>query len=245
MVSKKNPDVTIRVFFCRVINAMQDPAFVQQAFSDIAPRYVLTNHVLSLGIDVLWRRRVARLAADDKPQRILDLATGSGDLAVAVLETCPGAHLTAADFCEPMLEHARKRGLTDTLVADGMAMPFEDQTFDLVTIGFGLRNMADYPKAVQEMRRVLKPGGRLLVLDFSLPENILRLPYRFYLHYILPMVAGWLTGQRQAYEYLGGSIEKFPSGAAMCDLIAARGFRDVTQEPLSFGVASIYSAFRA
>ena len=203
---------------------MQDPRFVRKAFAAIAPRYVLANHVLSGGIDVLWRRRVAAEARARQPQRVLDLATGSGDLASAVAAACPGALVVAADFCAPMMEHAQRRGLPHLVVADGMALPFADGVFDAVTIGFGLRNMADYGGAVREMARVLRPGGCLLVLDFSRPAPWLRGLYRVYLHRVLPAVAGLLTGERGAYEYLGGSIESFPSGPAMTALLDAHGF---------------------
>lgn len=221
---------------------MQDPTFVQKAFAAIAPRYVLANHVLSGGIDVLWRRRVAELARQWMPEKVLDVATGSGDLAAAVQGACPEALVVGADFCAPMMAHARRRGLRHLVVADGMALPFADAVFDMVTVGFGLRNMADYGGAAREMARVLRPGGRLVVLDFSQPAGWLRGPYRFYLHKILPRVAGWVTGERAAYEYLGGSIEQFPSGPAMADLLCRHGFASAEWIPLTGGIASIYVA---
>ena len=221
---------------------MQDPGNVRSAFARIASRYVLANHVLSLGIDVLWRRRVAREVRGIAPKRVLDLATGSGDLAEAVAAACPSAEVIGADFCLPMLEVARKRGLPALVAADGMRLPFADGVFDAVTVGFGLRNMADWPGAVREMARVLRPGGRLVILDFSLPDGLLRGPYRFYLHRILPCIAGWITGQRDAYEYLGGSIEKFPSGAAMNSLLTEQGFAKSRNHPLSGGISSMYVA---
>lgn len=223
---------------------MQDPNFVQKAFAAIAPRYVLANHVLSGGIDVLWRRRVAALARERRPERVLDLATGSGDLAAAVAAACPGVQVVAADFCAPMMEHARRRGLPNLVVADGMALPFAAAAFDLVTVGFGLRNMADYGGAVREMARVLRPGGCLLVLDFSQPSPWLRGAYKFYLHRVLPAVAGRLTGERGAYEYLGGSIESFPSGAAMNALLNSHGFSQSRWIPLTGGIASLYVAVK-
>jgi demethylmenaquinone methyltransferase/2-methoxy-6-polyprenyl-1,4-benzoquinol methylase len=153
---------------------MQDPEFVKQAFTDIADRYVVTNHVLSGGIDILWRKGVAKQVAVLKPERVLDLATGSGDLAMEILKKVPDTHVTCGDFCEPMLAEAAKRGLKDLVVADGMDLPFEDASYDVVTIGFGLRNMADWPLGVREMARVLKPGGTLIVLEFALPKGALR-----------------------------------------------------------------------
>lgn len=222
----------------------QDPVFVRGAFAAIADRYVLTNHVLSLGIDVLWRRRVARIVAAERPSYVLDLATGSGDLAEAVSRACgPGTRVIGADFCAPMLRHARDRGLPALVVADGMRLPFPDAVFDAVTIGYGLRNMESWQGALGEMRRVLKPGGRLVILDFSLPNApLLRAPYRFYLHRVLPSLGGWLTGNRGAYAYLGESIERFPAGAAMCGLIEANGFAEAAALPLWGGISSIYTA---
>ena len=219
----------------------QNPAFVHRAFSAIASRYVLTNHVLSLGIDILWRRRVVTLVREVAPQRVLDVATGSGDLAGMVGRAVPGARVIGADFCAPMLDEARKRGLPDLMVCDGLALPFPDDTFDALTIGYGLRNMADWGAALREFSRVLKPGGRLVVLDFSLPTNpVLKAPYRFYLHRVLPFLAGALTGNREAYAYLGDSIERFPSGARMLDLIRDCGFDEVHWEPQMGGISSVY-----
>lgn len=220
----------------------QDPAFVRRAFASIADRYVLTNHVLSLGIDVLWRRRVAAMVAAMAPDRVLDLATGSGDLAEAVSRACgPDTRVIGADFCAPMLCHARGRGLRDLVVADGMRLPFDDSSFDAITIGYGLRNMESWPGALREMRRVLRPGGLLVILDFSLPASPpLRAPYRFYLHRVLPTLGGWLTGNREAYAYLGESIERFPSGRAMTDLMTANGFESAEAIPLWGGISSIY-----
>lgn len=221
---------------------MQDPVYVKGAFERIAGRYVLTNHVLSCGTDIWWRRKVARIVAGWRPGRVLDVATGTGDLALAIQRACPGAEVTGSDFSPGMLDHAKRRGVARTVVADALAMPFGDGGFDVVTVAFGLRNMADWGAALREMRRVLRPGGHLLVLDFSLPRGVLRGPYRWYLHKALPLMAGWLTGQAEAYRYLGGTIEGFPSGADMCRLIEANGFQGAAVCPLTCGVASIYTA---
>jgi len=218
----------------------QDPVFVRNAFSSIAKRYVLTNHVLSMGVDILWRRRVATMVRDFGAQLILDVASGSGDLAEAVIKKLPEAEVIGADFCAPMLEQARLRGLPLLLVADGMKLPFEDGVFDAVTIGYGLRNMETWDGALRELSRVLKPGAHLVILDFSLPKGILRGPYRFYLHRILPIIGGLLTGNREAFDYLSDSIERFPSGEEMCALIKANGFDEAVSYPLWRGISSIY-----
>jgi len=226
-----------------VLQRDQDPEFVQGVFSSIADRYVLTNHVLSLGIDILWRKRVARLVAAENPESVLDLATGSGDLAAEMQAACPEATVFGADFCAPMMRHAReKRGMKNLLVADAMQLPFEDGAFDAITVAYGLRNMASWERALREMNRVLSPGGQLVVLDFSLPTaRLLRDPYRLYLHKILPSIGGFLTRNRDAYAYLGDSIERFPSGAAMTSLIEKCGFDTATSIPLLGGISTIYT----
>lgn len=221
---------------------MQDPKYVKEAFSRIADRYVVTNHVLSAGTDILWRKKVGRMVADWEPETILDVATGTGDLALEIQAKCPNAKVTGSDFCEEMLAYAADSGVRETVVADAMKMPFEDDSYDVLTVAFGLRNMASWPDALKEMRRVIKPGGHLLVLDFSLPTGMLRGPYRFYLNKVLPKIAGAITGEGDAYEYLAGTIEQFPSGKEMRDLIESSGFRDAESCPLTFGVASIYTA---
>ena len=175
------------------------------------------------------------------PVKILDLATGSGDLALALAKTNPGAIVTAADFCLPMLEMARRKGVPNLVQADGLCLPFPDQFFDVVTVAFGLRNMANWGLAIEEMRRVLRPGGTMFVMDFSLPESPLVLPfYRLYLHGVLPFLAELATGRRDAYEYLGGSIENFPSGLQMNSLLKARGFDCEPPVSLAFGAVAIY-----
>lgn len=225
---------------------MQDAGFVRQAFAGIASRYVLANHVLSLGIDCLWRRTTAKRIATLKPRRILDLATGSGDLAQAVQSACPDAKVLGADFSVPMMREAQARRFHTLIAADGMALPFQDGVFDVLTVAFGLRNMASWPAALQEMSRVLRPGGRLFVLDFSIPRfPSIRQLYLFYLKQIMPRIAGWITGQRDAYVYLCGSIERFPSGKDMEALICANGFLSATTTPLTFGIASLYEARKA
>lgn len=212
-------------------------------FSSIAGRYDLANHLLSGGMDFLWRERVARLVAGKRPRRILDLATGSGDLALELKKSCPEALVVGADFCLPMLGQAAGKHVPHLVQADGLALPFSDGAFDAVTVAFGLRNMASWERALREMGRVLRPGGLLVVLDFSLPEaGPLRTAYRFYLHHVLPRVAGWMTGRPEAYEYLGASIEKFPRGSSMAALMLACGLEARRPEPLCLGIVSLYAA---
>jgi demethylmenaquinone methyltransferase/2-methoxy-6-polyprenyl-1,4-benzoquinol methylase len=222
---------------------MQDAGFVRKAFAGIASRYVLANHVLSLGVDVLWRRKTARLVAAMQPQMILDLATGSGDLARTIRQACPCAKILGADFSVPMMREAQRRSFDTLVAADGMALPFKSASYDVLTVAFGLRNMASWPEALIEMRRVLKSRGHLVVLDFSIPSlPLLRPAYLFYLKNVMPRIAGWITGQRAAYEYLCSSVERFPSGTEMQNLILSCGFDTVKTHRLSFGIASLYIA---
>lgn len=221
---------------------MPDPTYVKEAFARIADRYVFTNHVLSFGADVWWRWRVTRRVRKLKPTRVLDVASGTGDLALSIQDALPQTEVVATDFCAEMLEHASDRGVRKTLVADALKLPFADADFDVVTVAFGLRNMGDYVLALKEMRRVLKPGGQLFILDFSLPSGILRGPYRLYLHHVLPKLAGFLTKQKDAYEYLGGSIEQFPAGETMISLLHDTGFDTASAAPMTFGVVTVYQA---
>ena len=221
---------------------MPDPAYVHAAFSSIAERYVTANHILSLGTDVLWRQRVVQRVAEWKPRRLLDIATGTGDLALAITSALPEVEVLGTDFCRPMLDVAVQRGLTNVLEADALHLPLPDASFDVATVAFGLRNMADYAAALREFRRVLRPGGHLLVLDFSMPEGIFAAPYRLYLHLVLPKIAGWVTGNSGAYDYLGESIEAFPRGPEFCRLLTDCGYLAPTCLPLCMGIASIYTA---
>ncbi|MCK9588127.1 MAG: ubiquinone/menaquinone biosynthesis methyltransferase [Terrimicrobiaceae bacterium] len=224
----------------------QDPEFVQKTFSSIAGRYDLANHLLSGGLDFIWRSCVSRLVAAARPSRILDLATGSGDLAVALRKACPSAQVIGADFCLPMLGEARRKNVPCLVQADGLALPFREATFDAVTVAFGLRNMASWETALAEMRRVLRPGGLLVLLDFSLPpRGPLREVYRIYLHHVLPRVAGWATGRAAAYEYLGESIEAFPRGSGMAAFIESCGFHCEAPRMMCFGIVSLYAARKA
>jgi demethylmenaquinone methyltransferase / 2-methoxy-6-polyprenyl-1,4-benzoquinol methylase len=212
-------------------------------FGAIARRYDLANHALSCGTDFYWRKCAANMVANWRPRKIVDLATGTGDLALAVQKKLPDAEVTGVDFVPEMLELARRKGVRETILADAMKLPFPDASFDCVTIAFGLRNMENWRDALVEMSRVLKRDGRLLVLEFSMPTvSIVHTIYRFYLHRCLPLLGSFLTRKKSAYDYLGDSIEEFPSGHAMIDLIEASGFKHVTLQPLSYGVATIYTA---
>ena len=212
-------------------------------FGSIAARYDLANHLLSCGIDFYWRKRAAEIVTSWRANKIADLATGTGDLALALQKKLPDAEIVGVDFLPEMLELAKQKGVRKTVVADAMKLPFAEASFDCVTVAFGLRNMEDWGEALAEMLRVLEANGHLLVLEFSLPTlPSLRAIYRFYLHRCLPLFGSLLTRKRSAYDYLGDSIEEFPGGDAMCQLIATRGFQNPNAQPLSGGIVTIYTA---
>lgn len=223
-------------------------------FDRIAPRYDLVNRVLSFGRDVAWRRALARPLADRRAIRLLDLATGTGDQILHLLDA--GADIASAvgiDMAPEMLRRGREkvaqRGLTDRVTlqeGDATRLPFGDAAFDAVTIAFGIRNVGDVPRALREMRRVLRPGGCALILEFSLPRRALtRAAGLFYLRHILPVVGGWISGDAGAYRYLNRTIEAFPCGEAFCQLMRDAGFDGVSAAPLTLGVATLYKGDRA
>ena len=220
----------------------RDPGAVRAMFDQIARRYDLANHLLSGGADFLWRRRATKIVQQWEPRRILDVATGSGDLALAMQRRLPAAEIIATDFSAEMLNSAKRKGVRETVLADALRLPFREESFDCVTVAFGLRNMVDWALALREMHRVLRTEGRLLVLDFSIPKRAFRPAYRFYLHRCLPSLASLVTGQKAAYDYLGSSIEMFPSGNEMRRLIEESGFATATAESLTGGIATIYTA---
>jgi len=234
--------------------SMPDPVAVNSMFARIARRYDLANRCLSGGIDLWWRRRLVAAVRRARPHAVLDLATGSGDVAFALARgLAPDTDILGMDFCPPMLDEAvaKKTAGGGSRYArvrfqpgDGMALPLADASFDAVTIAFGLRNMADRHQALREMRRVLRPGGNLFVLEFSQPYAWFRPWYLFYLRRVLPRLAGALTGDRAAYVYLNETIEEFPNRPALAGEIAAAGFARVRARALTLGIAALHEASR-
>jgi demethylmenaquinone methyltransferase/2-methoxy-6-polyprenyl-1,4-benzoquinol methylase len=223
----------------------RSPEAVRAMFGSIARRYDLANHLLSCGCDFIWRQRASEIVAGWKPNTIIDLATGTGDLALALERALPNSEITGADFSEEMLAVAKAKGVGRVLVADALALPFADRSFDCLTIAFGLRNIKDWSAALREMARVLTAKGNLLVMEFSLPRlSVLRSLYRLYLHRLLPVLGSFLTGKKSAYDYLGDSIEQFPGGEELLRLIEANGFCDAVAKPLMGGIVTIYTAKR-
>jgi demethylmenaquinone methyltransferase/2-methoxy-6-polyprenyl-1,4-benzoquinol methylase len=226
-------------------SAGRDPVAVSEMFGAIARRYDLANHLLSCGCDFYWRKRAAEIVASWRPKQIVDLATGTGDLALVLEKRMPDAEITAADFSEEMLAIAKQKGVRQTMLADILALPFADRSFDCATIAFGLRNVQDWNAGLREIARVIRDQGHVLVLEFSLPQlPMLRAAYRFYLHRCMPLIGAILTKKKNAYDYLGDSIEQFPNGAAMLCLMEANGFTDAKAEPLTGGIVTIYTGVR-
>lgn len=227
---------------------MPEAKAVNKFFSDIAPSYDLANRVMSSGIDVGWRRYLARRVSASHPVDLLDLATGSGDVAFTLARKVKSAQrILATDFCQPMLDQAmlkqssRRRGeLISFQQADCLNLPMHDNSFDVVTIAFGLRNLEDRAKGLAEMLRVLRPGGRLLVLEFTQPDRWVRGFYYGYLKHIIPRISGKLTGHEDAYEYLGSSIEAFPEKAKLAAELEAVGFTDIRVKGLTFSIAAVH-----
>jgi demethylmenaquinone methyltransferase/2-methoxy-6-polyprenyl-1,4-benzoquinol methylase len=230
---------------------MPDPNAVNDMFGRIAPRYDLANHVLSLGIDRWWRWHQVRGVIQKCPKTVVDLATGSGDVAFALAgKLPPDAHVLGLDFCQPMLDcaNAKKERIrggapVEFRFGDGLDLPLEDDSVDALTISFGLRNMEDRARALSEIRRVLKPGrGHLHLLEFSQPRAWFRPAYNFYLRHLLPRIARLLTGDQSAYDYLGDTIESFPDRTCMANEISAAGFSEVTHRGLTFGIVALHVA---
>lgn len=217
-------------------------------FNNIASKYDLLNHVLSLGIDKGWRRKSIRMLEKEKPRKMLDVATGTGDFAIAALKLKPES-IDGIDIAEKMLEAGRiklnRLGLNDVIhlsKGDSEEIPFADNTFDAITVGFGVRNFEDLEKGLREMYRVLKPGGTSVVLEFSNPETFpVKQLYRFYFHRILPVIGRMVSKDHAAYSYLPESVKEFPSGEKFLAIYRNAGFTETHRIPLTFGIASIYT----
>ena len=225
---------------------------VRRMFDDIAPTYDRLNHLLSFDIDRLWRRRVVRLVRRTGAMRILDMATGTGDLAIEMALRIRGCSVCGADISTQMLEHARRKivrcGLDERIIlmeCDGEKIPLQSGSVDAATVGFGIRNFAHPERGLSELFRTIRSGGHLVVLEFSNPRNSLAAAlYRFYSHRLLPLVGGALSHNRAAYEYLPDSVDRFPEPEEFVGMIGAAGFTDAAKHSMSLGIAHIYTATR-
>ena len=226
-------------------------AFVRQMFDGIARRYDLLNHLLSLGIDILWRKKTIDRLQPGSNWRILDLATGTGDLGFECGKRTGDIQVVGVDPSVPMLREGTKKNASRAnpvafLCGDGECLPFGEGTFDGVTIGFGIRNMAELETALSEMCRVLKVGGRVAVLEFSRPRApVFRGLYNFYFERILPRIGHLVSRDPNAYRYLYESVMRFPEGADFCQRLSDAGFADIQVVRLSFGIATIYLASKS
>jgi demethylmenaquinone methyltransferase/2-methoxy-6-polyprenyl-1,4-benzoquinol methylase len=229
-------------------NEQQAATWVRGMFGRIAPRYDLLNHLLSMNIDRYWRARtVARVSSvlSRSEARALDICCGTGDLMLA-LESRGSAHMYGSDFCHPMLVAARQkvekgRFRSKLFEADALRLPLADASFDLITIAFGFRNLANYQAGFEELRRILRPGGLAAILEFSTPPNpaLARL-YGFYSRNILPTIGGLISGSKDAYSYLPESVRKFPGAPDLADQMRAAGFANVRFERMTAGIVALH-----
>ena len=221
-------------------------------FARIAPRYDLVNRILTGGIDLYWRNLLTRRVAARKPKAVVDLATGSGDVAFALQKKLgPDCALTGIDFCQPMLDQALKRqekkNSQNPIVfrqGDILKLEVETESIDVVTISFGLRNLADRAQGLAEIHRILRPGGELVILEFTQPYRWLRPFYFFYLRRILPYLAGFLSGDLSAYRYLNKSIEAFPDRAEISAELKSAGFVVEEARPLTGGIVCLHRGLK-
>lgn len=223
-------------------------AWVRAMFGRVAPRYDLANHLLSFNIDRYWRahtvRRVRHIVRNPAA-RILDICCGTGDLVLS-LERARGSPVLGSDFCHPMLVAARdkferERKLSPLFEADALALPLADASFDLLTVAFGFRNLANYEAGLREMRRVLRPGGTAAILEFSQPPNAaFAALYNFYARRVLPWIGGTISGDQGAYAYLPESVRKFPRAAELADQMRRAGFSHASYEYLTGGIVALH-----
>lgn len=217
-------------------------------FDQIAPTYDALNHLLSLGIDIYWRRQMLKELPERSSLTCLDLACGTGDVSLALATSPKIAQIEGLDLSAGMIEHGRKKiekkQLTEKIqlnLGDGVEIPRPDQSVDVVTLTFGIRNFSDPEKSLRNIRRVLKPGGKALILEFGMPKNFLvRAVYTFYFRYLLPFVGNLLSGHKDAYTYLNKTVEDFPFGEPFAKWMREAGLENVRYRRLSFGIAYLY-----
>ena len=219
-------------------------------FDNISGEYDSLNRVISFGIDVKWRKKVVQLVADTNPDSVLDIATGTGDLIINLAKNTKASKLIGLDISEGMLSVGRKKitasGLEkriEMVQADSENMPFEDNSFDAITVAFGVRNFEHLEKGLGEILRILKPGGVFIILETSVPTKTpYKQGYKLHCNYILPVVGKLFSKDKDAYTYLSESASVFPFGEALNNILRKTGFTNVTDKPQTFGVATIYSA---
>ena len=227
---------------------MSSQQAITEMFDDISPRYDFLNHLLSFQIDKVWRRKTSRLVAKYQPTAILDVATGTADLAIRMAKDLPTATITGVDLSKKMLAIGKqkidKKRLGQRIMlttADASHLPFEDNCFDAVTVAFGVRNFEDLEAGLREMLRVIKDNGLIAILEFSQPKKgIVRWPYKLYSKHILPKVGHVFSGHRTAYTYLPSSIEAFPESDAFVQTLKRLGLTQTNKRPFMGGIATLY-----
>ncbi|TGE24650.1 bifunctional demethylmenaquinone methyltransferase/2-methoxy-6-polyprenyl-1,4-benzoquinol methylase UbiE [Hymenobacter aquaticus] len=223
---------------------------VAQMFNSIAGKYDFLNHFLSAGTDIYWRRKAVNELKELRPARILDIATGTADFAIESLRLSPETKVTGVDISEGMLDVGRRKltekGLANRIqleLGDSENLPFPDNHFDAVTASFGVRNFENLQKGLAEMQRVLRPGGKVVILEFSKPTAFpMKQAYNFYFRHILPVFGKLISKDRAAYTYLPESVQAFPDGQNFLAILTQVGFKNPTWQPLTFGISSIYTA---
>ena len=229
-----------------------EKAKVAAMFDGIAPKYDFLNHFLSFGIDKLWRKKLVKLLKKQSPHSVLDIATGTGDLAIAINKRAKPEKIIGADISEQMLQYGRekidKKGLQNTITleyGDSENLKYADNSFDAVTVAFGVRNFENLGKGLAEMHRVLKPGGKVYILEFTMPQRFpFKQLYRFYFFKILPLIGRLFSGHSKAYNYLPQSVEQFPQNEVMLNKLNEIGFIHTKYVILTLGIAAIYTGER-
>jgi demethylmenaquinone methyltransferase/2-methoxy-6-polyprenyl-1,4-benzoquinol methylase len=223
---------------------------IADMFDRISPKYDVLNHLLSINIDKAWRKKTAKTVAMTYPKRILDLATGTADLAILLAKHNPQAHIIGMDISEKMLEIGKRKVDKKNLIhqielrtGDAASLPFEDNTFDAVTVAFGVRNFENLDKGLSEIHRVLKPMGQVFILEFSMPDKFpIKQVYKLYFKHILPKIGEWVSKDSYAYSYLPASVEKFPNRWDFLRTLSLHGLREGSIRLFGHGIAILYSA---
>lgn len=224
---------------------------VARMFNSISGNYDFLNHFLSLGIDIRWRKKAIRILQASQPKVILDVATGTGDFALATLPLKP-EKVVGVDISEGMLEVGRKKvkakgaeNIIELRWGDSENLPFEENKFDAAIVAFGVRNFENLEKGLSEIQRVLRPGGKLIVLEFSKPRAFpFKQIYNFYFNFILPKIGRLVSKDSSAYTYLPESVKAFPDGEAFVEILKKLGFRETACKPLTFGISSLYTGIK-
>ena len=222
-------------------------------FDRISPKYDRLNHLLSLNIDRIWRRKTAKIVANFYPKNILDFATGTADLAIALAKRNPQVHIIGVDISEKMLEigmeKVRKKRLENQIklqLGDAAALPFEDNSFDAVTVAFGVRNFENMKQGLSEIHRVLNPSGMAFILEFSMPKKFpVKQLYTLYFKHILPKIGNWVSKDANAYTYLPESVERFPKPLDFLGTLSSSGLIEGTMRHFGHGIATLYSVIKS